>query len=132
MIEPLGPVQIIHSVLVVEDDYELAELLREVLTLENCTVDVAGNGLEALDRLSGATYDAVICDLLMPCVDGRALYEQVCQQYPHLSERFLFITGQAVARTGLTDFIYRTGNPLLQKPFAVEELRAALRDLLSR
>ena len=42
------PSQVIHHVLVVEDDYELADLLSEVLTFENCTVDLASNGMEAL------------------------------------------------------------------------------------
>jgi len=126
------PQMVMRPVLVVEDDHELAELLREVLTYENCLVEIAGDGMEALDKLRTADYDAVVCDLMMPRVDGRALYEEACREFPHLADRFLFVTGQAAARAGLTDFIYRTNNRLLEKPFDVEVLREAIHELLRR
>jgi len=132
MTEEKRPVEFVQRVLVVEDDHELADLLSEVLTYENCTADLASNGMEAIEKLRGADYDAIVCDLMMPRVDGEALYGQVTQQYPYLADRFLFITGEAVRKGGLTDFIYRTGNALLEKPFEVEQLRAALQELFRR
>ncbi|HUK81027.1 MAG TPA: response regulator [Verrucomicrobiae bacterium] len=132
MAEEERPVQFVHRVLVVEDDYQLADLLSEVLTYENCSAEVASNGMEAMEKLRGADFDAVICDLMMPRVDGEALYNQTTQQYPHLSDRFLFITGNAALRGGLTDFVYRTGNSLLEKPFEIEQLRAALKETFQR
>jgi CheY-like chemotaxis protein len=123
---------IMQRVLVVEDDYELADLLREVLTFENCVADVAANGMEAKDRLRAADFDAVVCDLMMPRIDGQALYEEVAKQYPYLADRFLFITGQASRRGGFSDFIARTGNILLEKPFEIEQLRSALKELMCR
>jgi len=71
-----------HRVLVVDDDHDLAVLLGEVLTYENCEVDIAGNGMEAMDRLRTGDYDAVLCDLMMPRVDGEALYNDVVRDYP--------------------------------------------------
>jgi CheY-like chemotaxis protein len=132
MATPSKPQMVMRPVLVVEDDHELAELLREVLTYENCAVDVAGNGLEALDKLRTANYDAVVCDLMMPVMDGQTLYKETCDRLPYLADRFLFVTGQASARAGMSDFIFRTGNRLLEKPFEIDQLRAALRELLSR
>jgi len=126
------PVQIIRHVLVVEDDYELADVLAEVLTHENCVSEHASNGMEALGKLRSTDYDAIICDLMMPRVDGQAFYNQVAKDYPHLAERFLFVTGQASRKAGLTDFITRTGNALLEKPFDIDEFRAALQELLAR
>ncbi|NQU09482.1 response regulator [bacterium] len=122
----------IHPVLIVEDDYRLAELLAEVLTFENCVADIAGNGMEALDKLRTAEYEAIICDLMMPRVDGRAFYEETVRLFPYLQYKFLFITGAAASRSGLTDFIYATGNSLLLKPFEPGDFRTALRELLSR
>ena len=132
MTEEKRPVEFVQRVLVVEDDHELADLLSEVLTYENCTADLASNGMEAMEKLRGADYDAIVCDLMMPRVDGEALYSQVTQQYPYLADRFLFITGEAVRKGGLTDFIYRTGNTLLEKPFEIEQLRSALQELFRR
>lgn len=126
------PVAFIRQVLVVEDDYELGQMLSEVLTYENCTVDVATNGMDALEKLRGSGYDAVICDLLLPRLDGESLYQEASKLYPYMADRFIFITGQAGRQAGLTDFIYRTPNVLLEKPFEVEQIRAALRDVFAR
>ena len=71
-----------HRVLVVDDDHDLAELLREVLTYDNCEVDIATNGMEAMDRLRTGEYDVVVCDLMMPRVDGEVLYNDVVRQIP--------------------------------------------------
>lgn len=124
--------QIMRRVLIVEDDHELAEVIAEVLTFENCEPDIAANGMEALDRLRSGDFDAVVCDVMMPRIGGEDFYREVTRQFPHLAERILFITGATTVRGGLTDFIMRAGIPLLEKPFRVEDLRAALRDLLSR
>jgi two-component system, cell cycle sensor histidine kinase and response regulator CckA len=121
-----------HRVLVVDDDHDLAELLREVLTYENCEVEVAPNGMEALECLHAGDYEAILCDLMMPRMDGEALYVEVSQQFPYLADRFLFVTGQASRKAGFSDFIYRTGNHLIEKPFEIQELRRAVCELFQR
>lgn len=124
--------EIIRRVLVVEDDYHLADLLSEVLTYENCTAELASNGMEGIEKLRSADFEGVICDLMMPRVDGEGFYKEAVRQYPYLTDKFLFITGNAGLRAGFTDFIYRTGNSLLEKPFDVEQFRAALKELFQR
>jgi two-component system, cell cycle sensor histidine kinase and response regulator CckA len=124
--------KVMHRVLVVDDDHDLAELLREVLTYENCEVEVAPNGMEAMERLHAGDYEAILCDLMMPRMDGEALYCQVSQQFPYLADRFLFVTGQASRKAGFSDFIYRTGNHLIEKPFEIQELRSAVCELFQR
>ena len=69
---------------------------------------------------------------MMPRMDGETLYNQVAKQSPHLADRFIFITSQAARRSGFTDFVSRTGNILLEKPFEIEQIRAALQELLHR
>ena len=132
MIETEAPKRIMHRLLVVDDDHDLAELLREVLTYENCEVDIAVNGMEAMDNLYAHDYEAILCDLMMPRVDGEALYNDVTRQFPYLCDRFLFITGQASRKAGFSDFIYRTGNYLIEKPFDIQELRRAVREIFQR
>jgi len=132
MPETPRPVQIVHRILVVEDDYELASLLNEVLIRENLTPEIAGNGMEALEELQTTDYQAVICDLMMPRIDGEALYREAAERYPYLASRFLFITGEASHHAGFADFVYRSGCSLLEKPFDIEQLRAALKEMLAR
>src|ERR1035441_10589943 len=93
MVEEKREKKLMHRVLVVDDDHDLAELLREVLTYENCEVDTATNGMEAIECLHAGDYEAILCDLMMPRVDGEALYHEVAKQYPYLADRFLFVTG---------------------------------------
>ena len=126
------PKRVMHRVLVVDDDHDLAELLREVLTYENCEVDIAGNGMEAMDCLRTGDYEAVLCDLMMPRIDGEVLYNDVVRDYPFLANRFLFITGQPSRKAGFSDFVWRTGNQLIEKPFDIQQLRTAVRDVLQR
>ena len=121
-----------HRVLVVDDDHDQAELLREVLTFENCEVEVASNGMEALDRLRTGEYEAILCDMVMPRVDGETLYNDVVRDFPHLANRFLFVTGQSSRMARFCDSVTRAGNYVIEKPFDIQALRAAIRDTLSR
>lgn len=57
-------------VLLVDDDELLSELLEMHLDLAGYEVDRAAEGAEALERLEGADYAAVILDLMMPVLDG--------------------------------------------------------------
>ena len=57
-------------VLVVEDDDAIRAILRDMLEREGCTVDVAENGLVALERVAKAKPDIILLDLLMPKMDG--------------------------------------------------------------
>ena len=127
-----SPRQTIRRVLVVDDDYDLAQLLREVLTYDNCDVEIATNGIEAMDRLHTGEFDAVICDLMMPRVDGEALYNDVVQEFPFLANRFVFVTGQASLKAGFGDFVGRTGNVVIEKPFDLAVFRAAVHDAIRR
>lgn len=57
-------------VLVVDDDPDLAERIRSVLVDQGYSVDLAGNGREALRILQAAPFDLVISDVMMPVMDG--------------------------------------------------------------
>jgi two-component system NtrC family sensor kinase len=131
MVEEAPPKQLMRRVLVVDDDHDLAHLLAEILTRENCVVDVAANGMEALDQMRVTDYDAVICDLLMSHMDGEDLHNEVTKEFPYLADRFVFITGQVERHGGSAAFVERSGNILLTKPFEIEQLRAALEKVLS-
>jgi CheY-like chemotaxis protein len=57
-------------VLVVEDDDATRAILRDMLEREGCKVDIAENGLVALERVAKAKPDIILLDLLMPKMDG--------------------------------------------------------------
>src|SRR5213595_2312204 len=62
-----------YKILIVEDDSSSAELLSFVLQDEGYEVVIAANGREALSRLDSNHVALVLCDLMMPVMDGREL-----------------------------------------------------------
>jgi len=117
------------SILLVDDDKQLAVALQWILADENFMVDVAYNGSEALLKVKANEYDAVVCDVMMPELRGDELYLQATDQRPHLADRFIFITGYA-ADPKINVFLCKTGCKYLLKPFPVQRLIDCLRQML--
>ncbi|MBX3454536.1 PAS domain S-box protein [Ferrovibrio sp.] len=114
--------------LVVDDDPEVAELLREILNQAGYGVDLARHGAEALERIATTEYAAILSDMRMPVLDGRGLLLRLQAERPELAQRLIFVSGDTLNLTG------QAGNgedrPVLEKPFnrqAVLNALAALR-----
>jgi len=118
-------------VLVVDDEPDLVELMREVL--EGAGFEVAGaeSGAVALELLREARFDAVVSDLRMPDIDGAALWREVCRLDAALASRMVFITGDTLSPAA-SDFLRETGCGVVDKPFAPAELVARVRALVAR
>jgi signal transduction histidine kinase/CheY-like chemotaxis protein len=116
-------------VLVVEDEPTVGGLIADVLRDEGMRVDVLRDGHAALARAEYETYDLVICDLKMPGMDGKKFFHSLGQRHNPLQEHVLFVTGDVVA-PGTQEFLERHGLPYVAKPFRVEELSRAVREML--
>ena len=117
-------------VLLVEDERALAAAVSEALTDAGLKVEHAVDGEEALARVRQTQYDAVICDLKMPRVDGMMLYRAIAAATPALARRVIFVTGD-VAGTDAERFLDDTGCRWLAKPFRLGDLLRAVRDKLA-
>jgi len=83
-------------------------------------------GAEALALLaSDPEFDSIVCDLMMPRVDGKSFYEAVRAETPELAERIVFMSGGAFTPR-LRKFAASVSNPVLQKPVSRDELEAML------
>jgi len=109
------------SVLLVDDDRQLAESLQWVLADEYFLVEVAYDGAEALLKIKANQYDAVICDVMMPKLRGDELFQHAIEVRPLLRDRFIFITGFA-ANPAINLFLSKTGSKYFMKPFRVQAL----------
>ena len=118
------------SVLVVEDELALANAIGEALQDAGLKVEIAGDGEEALARVRGGSYDAVICDLKMPRVSGMVIYRAIAAATPSLARRVIFVTGD-VAATDAERFLAESGCRWLVKPFRIGDLLRAVRDTLA-
>nr|WP_316641122.1 ATP-binding protein [uncultured Roseateles sp.] len=112
-----------RRVLVVDDEPELAELMRDALELAGFEVAIAESGAVALQMLDELRVDAIVSDLRMPDVDGAQLWRQVSLHWPDLATRMLFVTGDTLG-PGASEFLREAGCAALEKPFAPAELVA--------
>lgn len=113
-------------VLVVDDEAMILRLMTRALSSE-FEVATAQSVDKATHILAGASFDALISDVRMPGRTGIDLLAYVENVLPTLAKRFLFVTGGA---DGFSEALFRSARPVLQKPFSVDELRAAVRSLL--
>lgn len=112
-------------ILVVDDEPHIQHYLLATLEAWGHTVRVASDGAEALQLLEHTAFDAIITDLRMPNVGGRAFFEALQQDRPDAARRVVFATGDTVGDDAQA-FLETAGRPLLRKPFTQRELRAAL------
>jgi PAS domain S-box-containing protein len=104
--------------IVIDDEPEIAILIAEALRHAGFVCDVAGGGREGQAMISARAggYDAVVCDLRMPDMDGPALFNWIETNHPALADRTLFVTGDALG-PGAGRFLAKTSRPVLEKPF---------------
>lgn len=114
--------------LIIDDDAMVLSALRRRLRRRFDVVTVLG-GAEALVRLGeDPRFDALVCDLMMPEIDGKSFYDQVCEAHSALADRIVFMSGGAFTPR-LRKFAGEVANPVLQKPVTREDLEAALAGL---
>ncbi len=113
-----GMVGQVHDILLVEDQQDLLEMTRELLTMLGHEVIAVASAEEALDALAERRFSALLTDVGLPGMSGEQLAEQVLRNWPET--RVALITGYGEGSGG--DLL------ALAKPFNLEQLR----DLLAR
>jgi len=121
----------IKSILVVEDEDEIAEMLKAVLETKNFVVTLASNGVEGVREILALDFDVIVCDLMMPKMAGDMFYLAVERAKPHLCKRFLFITGQS-DNVRVEEFLKKIDAIVLFKPVRIEELLDTVGMVLKR
>jgi len=111
----------IRSVLLLEDDVELALSLKALLEMRDFMVTTVSNGAEGLREVLAFDFDAIICDMMMPKMPGDMFYVAVSRAKPHLCRRFIFITGHG-GDPRVAEFIEKVHGTVLNKPIATDDL----------
>lgn len=114
-------------ILLTEDDDSVRIFVSRALQLDGHQVDVATDGLEALERLQemDGEFDILVSDVKMPMKDGIALAHEVAARWPGLP--ILLMTGFADQRERAEDLEARIKD-VLSKPFTLQEIRDAVHD----
>lgn len=111
------------SVLVVDDEPEMAIALRETLRRDGYRVSLAQNGQEAIEKISREDYGWVISDVRMPSVDGWELLSRLKEKSP--LTRVIFMTAYGTVPQAVEAMKQGAVN-FLTKPFKAEDLRKIL------
>lgn len=109
-----------YSILIVEDELDLAESLKELLLDDYEHIDIAKDGAEGLQKIEEGRYDLIISDILMPIMSGHDLIRNL--RLKGIQTPVIFMTGngtkdlvQSAIKLGAVDFI--------DKPVTIETLK---------
>ena len=119
-----------RTVLVIDDEADIRETLADILTAAQHRVVTVASGREGLQHMAVERYDAILTDIRMPDLDGRALYLEIERRWPGRGARVVFVTGDTLA-SGLRDFVSGSGRPVIEKPFLPSEVRRVVADLFA-
>jgi CheY-like chemotaxis protein len=117
------------AILVVDDEPSFTRAVAALLRRNGHTVDTAGHGELALALLQGRRYDILLCDLLMPNLNGPTFYGILQSQYPSLCQRVIFLTGDSM-RVESMAFLEECGQAWLAKPCRIAAIRSTMEQVL--
>ena len=116
-----------YNILVVDNEPNIRELISRYFESEFYAVDVAEDGQEAWQMIQNKKYDYTFLDLRLPGMSGQDLFQLIQGIGEQLPSKVIFITGDTMSPDTL-DFIAHTGNPVITKPFSLDELLQTVRD----
>ena len=111
-----------ERILVVDDEADIVELLREVLEADGYVVDTAPDAGEALRLIRQNIYDLALLDFNLPDMDGVMLHHQIRQIDTDLASCTIFMSGLLQSEDNLGYYLSQSGG-FLAKPFDVAEVR---------
>ena len=119
------------SILVVDDDPDIRELVGQILSDNNYDLVTAADGEEALEIIKNRRFDLIIMDLMMPGISGMEVCQQI-KQDPDLSEIPIIML---TAKAGISDRIdgFMIGaDEYITKPFDPIKLETRVHTILRR
>jgi response regulator RpfG family c-di-GMP phosphodiesterase len=120
----------VRKILLVDDEIGFAELLRDLLSMDNYDVEVANDGQEGLEKMAKFQPHVIISDVVMPRMSGFEMFKKVKANPNTASIPFLFITGFQDERV-LAEARKIGIFGILKKPIDVEQIEERLEALLA-
>lgn len=128
---PESPELEIKSILLLDDDQELADTLKALLEAHNFVVTTVGNGAAGLREIMVFDFDVILCDMQMPHMRGDMFYLAVQKTKPHLCKRFIFVTAHR-DDPRVAEFLQKVNGEALFKPVSTEDLIRTISLVLKR
>ena len=120
-------------ILVIEDDRQVREVLKQMLERGGFEVDTATNGKQGIERFLQQPADVVVTDILMPEKDGLETIEELTRDNPKLPIIAISGGGPGKKAQFALDVAQLCGaGRILAKPFSRKEILAVVRDTLKQ
>lgn len=119
------------KVLLIDDDLGIRESFRRILERDGFAVTTVGGAVAAFAELKLHSFEAIVCDVILPVVDGTIFYEKLQDEYPEMASRVVFVSGW-VEDEKVKGLLEYTGQPFLQKPVDFGELVRVVREAVDR
>lgn len=117
------------TILMIEDDFMIAESSKTLLQLHDYQVEWVNNGFDALKLLQQQSFDVVLLDLGLPMMDGMQVLVKIRQSFPSLPVLIISARDQVQNRV---DGLNQGADDYLVKPYEFVELLARMQALLRR
>jgi DNA-binding NtrC family response regulator len=117
------------SVLLLEDEGTLTDVLKIHLEMNSWEVTAVANGVDGLKHVMERDFDIIVCDMMMEKLAGDMFYTAVERSKPHLCKRFVFMTGYR-GNKKIEEFIRKVNGLMLWKPFEAYELLDTMKFVL--
>lgn len=117
------------EVLIIDDERSIRTALREILELENFSVDDAEDGKSALEKLDKKQYDLVLCDIKMPKMDGLEVLDKILAREDDIP--VIMISGHGNIETAV-DALKKGAYDFIEKPLDLNRILVSVRNAFDR
>lgn len=120
-----------NKILLVDDELNIRETITELLIFQNYDVKTAQNGQDALDVLEYWTPDLIICDIMMPVMNGTLLHEIIKDNHSLSSIPFIFLTAKS-EKNLMHKCLVAGADDFISKPFKINQLTDVIKAKIER
>jgi len=117
----------LQTILVVDDEPGVCEIISEALSSQGHKVESAGDGVEAVEKIKRSKFTIVVTDMEMPRMDGMQLIEYIAHNHADID--IIAITGHRM-KYRYTEVVEAGAADFITKPFTVNELEAKINRLI--
>jgi len=119
-----------HSILVVDDEIHMCEVLKRILELAGYNVFTASDGKKALNITREQKPDVILLDLMMPGMNGR----EVCQVVREISPdtKVIYLTAKVESDLGKLKEIRNEADTFIVKPATIKKILSSIENLLHK
>lgn len=118
------------TILVIDDDEIIQNVLEKILTKEGHNVEIAKNGKEGLSKLDLMPYDIVITDLMMPYANGFEIISKL-KQHPNTEKSSVIVISSITQEDSVMDSFKLGVDEYIRKPIMIGELLLRVNKLIA-